>query len=126
MITTTVLKLHDGERNVVMQFSGVSDGEGNEVNERKVDVSSLTPPCSSVSIRKMMYEVSGGIVELKWDADDPVVFDRLAKTGIVDYSRIGAVINGGGPSATGDILISTLGFDSGSSYSVKLEMIKKY
>lgn len=123
MITPTSRTLIDGARNLVMQFTGVSDGAGGqESNVVKVDVSELTPACRFISIRGFDYEVSGGILQLLWGADDPVVFDNLAYAGERDYSRAPLVYTGG----NGDILFSTLGFDVGSSYSIKLEMTKKF
>lgn len=128
MITTTVTVLHDGERNVSMLFSGVSDGVGQETNVAKVDVTAFTPPCKRVSITSVFYEVSGGLVVLAWEATDPIPFDQLAFGGERDYRRFNGVTVpvdvGGG--VTGNIVLSTIGFDVGSSYSFSLDMLKKF
>ena len=130
-ITTTSQLLHDGPRNVVMQFTGFVDvnDSGQESLVRKVDVSDLPTPCSSVKILRLQYEVSGGLVRLFWDAtDSPVQFLELAAGGnVLDYNRIAGLKNGAEPEVrTGDILLSTLGFEVGSTYSLLLEMQKKY
>jgi len=125
-IITTSQILHDGERNLVMQFTGRSDGSGQENNVVKVDVSELLPPCASVKIRKIPYEVSGGLVVLSWAADANVPFLNLSGSNIIDYSRMGGLLNGADDTATGDILFSTLGFELNSAYSITLEMVKKF
>lgn len=126
-ISATVQVLHDGARNVVMQFTGVSDGGPGETNVVKVDVSELVPPPRSVKIKRIAnYDVSGGLLQMSWGADDPVPFLELANVNGISYEGIGGLKNGGGDTATGDILFTTLGFEAGSSYSVTLEMTKKF
>ena len=116
--------LHDGVRNVVMQFTGIADGAVGETNVVKVDVSELNPPARLVSIRKITYNVAGGVLQLLWAADTPVPFLLLEGQNVNDYARITAMPNGGGDTANGDILFTTLGFDAGANYSVLLEMVK--
>jgi hypothetical protein len=117
--------LYDNARNVVMRFTGVSDGSGDEINVKKVDVAAMSPPAgASLKIRRVNYSVAGGILRMLWDANDPAEFADLQGFDHVDYRRFGGLINGGGDTATGSILFSTLGFDAGSSYDVTIEMIK--
>lgn len=126
-VITTTQTLHDGVRNLAMQFTGRSDAAGQENKVVKVDVGSLTPPCAVVKVLSAQYEVSGGILQLYWDEDDPKVFLELAGANVMDYGRINGLVNGADPTTrTGNILFSTVGFDVGSSYSIKLDMIKKY
>ena len=127
-ITATATVLYDGQRNVIMQFTGVGDGSGDETNALKVDCSALNPPCASVAIKKCTYDVGYGIVEMLWDrgAYDPVPFAELTESGYpLNYKRINGLVNGGGPGATGNILFSTKGFELNSTYTVVLEMRKK-
>jgi hypothetical protein len=126
MMATTSQILHDGPRRLVMQFTGISDGQGDESNAIKVHVADLLPVPKSVSVTKVTYDVSGGLLQLLWAADVPVPFLTLSSVNIIDYTAIGGMTNGGGDTANGDILISTLGFDAGASYSVVLEMNKKF
>ena len=123
-LQTTSQILYDGERNVSMQFTGVCDGFGDEIAALKVDMSALLPVPDRVSIVEITYEVVGGIVRLIWDANDPTPFLELASVGLFNYARIGGMANGGGDTATGNILFTTMGFDAGSSYSIKLDMRK--
>lgn len=123
---TTSQILYDGEKNAVMQFTGVHDGSGGETLVTKVDVAELNPVPDTVKITEIEYEVSGGIVRMYWDADDPVEFLDLASVGEFEYCDIGGLVNAGAAGRTGNILFSTIGFDSGSSYSIKLTMKKKF
>lgn len=125
-VQTTSQVLHDGNKNVVMQFTGIGDGMGDEVAAIKVHMADLAPVPSSVKVRMLTYDVSGGLVQLLWAATENQPFLTLSGYNTIDYSKIGGMPNGGGDTANGDILISTLGFDAGSTYSVTIEMIKKF
>lgn len=127
-VTSTSLVLYDGLRNVVMQFTGTGDGAGDETNTLKVDCAALTPPCRSVAIKKITYDVGYGVVEMLWEdaMGQHVPFHELAEAGApFDYCRINGLTNKGPDTATGNILFSTKGFELNSTYSVTLEMRKK-
>lgn len=126
MITTSQV-LYDGQGNVTMQFTGLSEGD-NETLVTKVDVSALTPVPVSTKIMDVEYDVSGGLLQIFWDALDPVKFLELAGNSKICYERENGAVNKAKdlPGFTGDIKISTVGFDVGSSYSFKLVMKKKY
>jgi hypothetical protein len=125
-IQATRQVLFDGPRRAVMLFTGVCDGNGgDEVNEKKVVVADLTPPCHHANIEKVEYEVSGGIVRILWGAPDPVTFLDLAQQGEIDYKEIGGAINPTSADTPNDIWFTTIGFDMGSSYSIKITMRKK-
>lgn len=125
-IAVTTAVLHDGKRNAVMQFTGVSDGSGQETGVVKVDVSELNPPPVSVKINRIEYDVNGGDVKLSWDADEDIDFAILAGQNILDYWKSNGIVNNAGMGKTGDILLSTLGFEENSSYTIKLDLIKKF
>ena len=124
-MATTSQVLNDGPRRLTMQFTGISEGQGDEVNVVKVRVADLIPIPKSVSVLRISYDVYGGLLQLLWSAVEPVPFLTLSGFNVIDYTMVGGLANGGGDTANGDILFSTLGFDTGSSYSVLLEMIKK-
>src|SRR3990167_3607174 len=124
-ITATTQILHDGERNLVVQLTGISDGTGQETNERKIDVSELSPPCAAFKSRKISYNVSYGAVKLTWDAMVPVDFLLLDGQGEFDYCSMGGLVNSGGDTKTGDLLLSTIGFELNSTYSILIEAVKK-
>lgn len=127
-VIATSQVLYDGINTTVMQFTGSADGPDQETNVVKVRVSDLNPVPKSVKIYDTAYDVTAGKVVLSWEADTPVPF-LIAGAGPgddFDYKFINGMPNGGGDTATGNILFSTQGFDAGSSYSIKLELRKKY
>lgn len=125
-INTTSQILNDGARNLVMQLTGIADGPGQEVNVVKVDVSTLNPPCASVMVKRIEHAISGGLVDLAWDADVPIIFASLSAQGIFYFPRVAGVPNNVDPPRNGNILLSTRGFDLDASYTLTLSMIKKY
>lgn len=124
-ITATTQVIEQGPRNYIVQWTGVSDGTGNENKVVKVDVSQLTPPCGSVKIMAIQGTVSFGIVELYWDALVPKKFAELADQIDTDYCKSGGLTNNAGIGKTGDILLSTVGFELNSTYNLYIEMVKK-
>lgn len=118
---------HDGIKNAVMQFTGHSADGSNETEAIKVDVSEMTPPCARVSPIKIDYNITGpGSIILLWGGDPAhEKFLVLSGQGEIDYQSIGGLPNKIG-APTGDILLSTDGFDLGSAYSLTLTMKKKY
>ena len=120
--------LEEGFRNLTMQFTGIGDGTDNETNVLKIDVSQLNPPCESVRIMKVQYDVAYGVVQVLWDALTPVEAMHLDGFGKFDYHRQGGLHMRDRVSvvgATGDILFSTKGFELNSTYTITLEMKKK-
>ena len=125
-IQATRQVLFDGPRRAVMLFTGVCDGNGSdEVNEKKVIVAELNPPCHHANIERVEYEVSGGIVRILWGDNDPKTFLDLAQIGEYDYRDIGGAPNPVSAELPNDIWFTTLGFDVGSSYSIKITVRKK-
>lgn len=132
MIVATTQVLYDGIRNCVIQLNGRDDGSGasdNETNVIKVKASDLLPPGDRhLRIRCVNYDVKGGGVTLSWGGDDPIPFLFLGDegNGTFDYRKTGGAPNPGSKdkTTTGDIMLSTSGFAEGSTYSIKLEMVK--
>lgn len=109
-----------------MQFTGLCDGNGSdETNEKKVICTDLNPPCHHANIERIEYEVSGGVVRILWADLDPKTFVDLAARGVLDYRDVGGAPNPSSVDLPNDILFTTLGFDVGSSYSIKLTLRKK-
>lgn len=126
-IETEIHTVHDGERNCVLQIIGKSDGTGNELNVVKVDVSELTPPCDTVRIEEVTYDVAGGTVTLAWDDLTPLPFAHLIGNDSMTYCHVGGLNNRADPqSRSGDILLSTNDFDPNGSYTILLKMKKKF
>jgi hypothetical protein len=55
----------------------------------------------------------------------PQTFLDLAQQGEIDYKEIGGAINPTSADTPNDIWFTTIGFDMGSSYSIKITMRKK-
>ena len=125
-ISTTSQILHDGARNLVMRFTGIADGPGQETGVTKVDVSTLSPPCASVMVKKIDYVISSGVVDLAWDADVPINFASLSGPGVTDLTGTQGIPDNVDIPRNGNIILSTRGFDLDSSYTLTLSMIKKY
>lgn len=115
--------LIDGDKNVVMKFTNLSDGTG-ESAVLKVDVSGLKGAPTRVKINKVHYSVAGMVATLLWDADTDVRIMDLQGDGTFDACQFGGLYNNGGAGVTGDILLTTAGHTANDSYSIILEMQK--
>ena len=107
----------DGDRNVIMRFTNVSDGSG-ESAVKKVDVSALGKnsagqTCTEVHIQRIYWMTVGMSVKLEFDATSNVLLTHIPADATGDEYY-------------GDIDFTTVGHSSGDSYSIILEMIKKY
>jgi hypothetical protein len=124
--------IQDGERTAVMRFTNVSDGTG-ESAVVKVDVSALAAnsagqSCTEVAIQRIYWATVGMSVKLDFDATANALLVGLPadSTGDEYYDNFTAIPNNAGSGKTGDVLITTTGHSSGDTYSIILEMIKKY
>ena len=124
--------IQDGERTAVMRFTNVSDGTG-ESAVKKVDVSALAAnsagqACTEVHIQRIYWMTVGMSVKLEFDASTNVLLTHIPAdaTGDEYYDNFTAIPNNAGSGKTGDIDFTTVGHSSGDSYSIILEMIKKY
>jgi hypothetical protein len=119
----------NGPRNLIMKFTNESDGTG-ESGVKKVDAQSATfanqgvVPGVHLTVARITYNVSQGAVRLQWDASSATDIDILSYAGVQDYTYFGGLTNPNATGATGSILLTTVGFVSGSSYTITLEMIK--
>jgi hypothetical protein len=128
-VNAEILTVYDGGLTATLQIIGKSDGAGGEeANEIKVDVSELNPPCSTVRIEEVQYNVVGGTVQLSWDdTPTPKTICYLKGSDELDYRREGGLQNLADPqSRSGDILLSTDGFDPDGSYTILLKLRKKF
>ena len=123
--------LADGDRNLIMHFTNLSDSTG-EAAVTKVDVSALnahsgtgsTP--ASVAIKKIEFANSGMKVQVLWDATTDTVAAILPEgEGCLDFTTA-PLQSSAGAGETGDIKFTTVGHAANDSYDVKLHLIKKY
>ena len=124
--------IQDGERNLVMKFTNVSDGTG-ESAVKKVDVSALATnskgqTCTKVKIQRIYWATVGMSVKLDFEATSNVLLIGLPadSTGDEYYDSFTGIPNNAGSGVTGDIDLTTTGHSSGDSYMIILEMIKEY
>jgi hypothetical protein len=125
---TATVNLQDGGRTVVLFLTGNSEDGENESLVSKIDAAGLTPPARQLRIMKMEYNVSGGIVSLYRDTTNPIKIIDLAGDGAFDFTAMGGMPEAevdGSDADTASLLLSTVGFDIGSSYAIKLELKKK-
>lgn len=135
--TVTSQTIVDGDRNVVMKFTNVSDGSGEAVVV-KVNVSALNPDsrgqtCTEVAIDKIHWHTAGMPVELLWDATANIHIKQLGfngaeDSGTIDYTKFGGLINNAGAGVTGDLLftVPAAAATALDTYDITLEMRKKY
>jgi hypothetical protein len=131
--TVTSQTIQDGATHVVMSFTNVSDGTG-ESAVKKVDVSALQAnpvtgsSCTGVAIQSVWFSTFGMSVKLLWDADTDVLALHLPAdySDSLDMSEFTGLKNNAGTGVTGDIMLTTVGHDSGDAYTVILKMIKNY
>lgn len=123
--------IFDGEREVVMKFTNISDGTG-ETGVLKVDVSALTSNaagkvCDGVTLDRIHASINGMSVALLWDATTDVPAVILAPGMYTfDHGKRIQLPNNAGTGKTGDVLFTTIGASSGDTYSIVLEMVKSY
>ena len=116
--------LIDGERNVVIKFTNLSDGTG-ESDVNKVDVSALSGAPAGVRIDKIQYDIAGLTVQLEWDASTDEIIGLFTGQNMMDFTKFGGIRNNAGAGKTGDILLTTVGHTANDSYTIILEMVKE-
>lgn len=123
--------IFDGEREVVMKFTNISDGTG-ETAVLKVDVTALSASafgkaCDGVSLDRIHASINGMSVALLWDATTDVPAVILAPGMYTfDHGKRIQLPNNAGTGKTGNVLFTTIGASAGDTYSIVLEMVKHY
>jgi len=121
----TTQTLLDGPRNLVVKLVGILD-TSNLASTLAVDVSTFSGAPSLVRIDGIDYSIADQLaVQLYWDATTDVPIVNLAGREDVCYKEIGGLTNNGGTGVTGDILIQTTGWASGTQgFTIILSMVK--
>src|SRR4051812_32102343 len=123
-IISTSKLLYDGGQSAVVQLTGLCDGSSNDTLVTAVDVPIMNFNVETVAIRGLNWDVNGGVVNLYWDCEDPVLIKTLSTIGHDDYTSFGGIQNSAMPQSysdnvynvtinavSGNILLSTIGFD---------------
>lgn len=123
--TVTSQTLVDGNRNVVMKFTNVSDSTG-EAAVTKVTASALAGAPSNLRIDKIYYSTNGMAVQVLWDATTPVLAWVVPSdgSGEIDFRSFGGIQNDAGAGKTGNIKFTTVGHAAGDSYAIILHLSK--
>jgi|TARA_R110000751_G_scaffold29694_2_gene76168 hypothetical protein len=129
----SITKLQDGPKKAAFYLTNLSDGTG-ESAVKKIDMSTLATNAegtavTSVSISKVTFSTVGMSVTLLYDATTNVVALGLPAdySDTIDLSdQVNGLPNYAGTGVTGDILLTTVGHTSGDTYSIVIEVIKKY
>lgn len=125
-LVTTADILHDGTINAVVQLTGFTDEIGDPEPIVAVAVRDMTPAARAVKVTGVEWTVGAGTVILAWaTATGSEPFVNLTGQGCLDYGLVNGALSRSGE-ATGDILLSTDGFDDGSNFTVKLRMRKRF
>lgn len=117
----TVQVISDGPRNLVINVSGT----GVESNTKIVDVSTLDPPCTSLTLDCAVCSLApGAVMQLLWDATTPTVIWNIFGSGgiVAPFMTSAGIPNGAGAGKTGDVLLN--GGTASTNYSLYLEFLK--
>jgi hypothetical protein len=126
--TVDTVVVRNGKRDYTVRLLNKSDGTG-ESGVTKVDISTLTAAngatCTYTSILSIDGVVTGGEVYLTWDhttADEIAYLSGFVNR---DFSYEGGLVDPKTAGGTGDILLTTVGFASGSGYDLTIRLRKK-
>lgn len=117
----TVQIINDGPRNLVIKV----DGTGAETNTKIVDVTTLTPPCTTLSLASIVYSLApAAAMQLLWEATADVVAWNLFGSGgvVAPFMLTSGIPNNAGAGVTGNVLLS--GGAASTNYSIYLEFLK--
>jgi len=128
-VTTQILE--EGQRNVIMKIAGVLDTSdyalSTFVSMAAINQGGAGYTPTQVRIDHIDYSISDQLeVQLWWDATSDVIIMPIAGRGRMTFWNFGGLVNNAGAGKTGDILIKTTGWTSGTQvFSVILEMVKQ-
>lgn len=123
--------LRDGPRNAVVKLTGVLN-TSDLAQQVAVDITTLTqgltgPVAQQLRIDHIDYSIQDQLeVQLFWDATTPKEILPLAGRGRMSFWNFGGLQNNAGTGKTGNILLQTTGYTSGTQvFTVILEMVKQ-
>lgn len=117
----TVQIINDGPRNLIINVNGT----GAESNTKIVDVTTLTPPCTSLSLASIVYSLApSASMQLLWEATTNVVIWNLFGSGgvVAPFMATAGIPNNAAAGKTGNVLLD--GGATTTNYSLYLEFIK--
>ena len=129
--SVTFQTLEEGQRNIIVKAAGVLDASDYALNTfisaSFSNQGGLGATPTQLRIDHIDYSISDQIeVQLWWDATTDVIIMPLAGRGRMSFWNFGGLINNAGAGKTGDILIKTTGWTSGTQvFSIVLECVKQ-
>jgi hypothetical protein len=129
--SVTYQVLEEGPRNIIVKVAGVLDtsdyGLNTFISMASSNQGGTGPVPTQVRIDHIDYSISDQLeVQLFWDASTDVVILPLAGRGRMSFWNFGGLTNNAGAGKTGDVLIKTTGWTSGTQvFSVILECVKQ-
>ncbi len=121
--TVDTIVLPTGNKRIyAARWTNISDGTG-ESAVVKVDVSTLVGPNDvaprSADLLEIAWNIQGfTYIKLLWDATTDDEIKLLTGSGYMDYTRLGALRDPRSAGFVGDVLLTTVGAASGSTYDI--------
>lgn len=124
--------IQDGPRNVVIKVEGILDTSDyastvlvNPSTLGGMDNTGLVKALGLI-VDRIQYAVEDGLeLRLAWDATTPTRMVELTGRGTEKFERFGGLTNNSGAGRTGNILLSTEGWNVGKIYSFSLLLTLK-
>ena len=120
----------DGSRNTIVNIHGDADGTGEESNRVIIDMSALNQPSKRMKVIKLAWGGGTGTrMRLRFGASGgqhETFFETPDQTaGEMDWTVAGGLHNNNVPNPTGDILLTTVGFNDAADYLYLIIWLKK-
>lgn len=125
--TVTLRTLIDGPRQAVIHVHLLSDGAAGELaDEVLVDVSTLSPAPSKVTVEQIWWDIAGFDIFLEFDATaDTALWKLGAGEGFQDFRSFGGIKDNTGAGSTGDIVATTDGFTAATDEGTLIITVRK-
>lgn len=113
------------DRNVYRLIHILSDGS-EETDLVVYDNSAFVADVTKGNLVQIWSSGSDAVIRLEWDqtTDAPVFAGNPANTVYHDYRQFGGIKNPGDTGATGDLLLTTSGLDSGDEIFLILHIVQ--
>ena len=122
-VTSTIIQ--DGHRNVIVRLTGLSDGTG-ETAVVKVNILDLDPMPDRLAVESIVYDLSGMQATLLWEGTPNKTIATISSgQGDMCFEDIGG-LSYSGPGQTGNILLTTISAGSNDTYTIVLNLRKKF
>lgn len=125
--TVTKRILRDGSQLAVIHVHLLSDGAAGELaDEVLVDVSTLNPVPTKVTVEQIWWDTAGFDIFLEFDATaDTALWKLGAGEGFQDFRSFGGIKDDSGAGSTGDIVATTDGFTAATDEGTLIICVRK-